>query len=105
MIFWRIEDNEGLGPYRGKRNLESRPLLKQIDSPRWHAMLRTRSFNERRLDRMFKRGWKSAWSSYDLLIDHCNGNLEKLEGMGFHVVQVKARRWRLFPDGQVIYLE
>ena len=102
---WRIEDSDGNGPYRSKYREFSRPLMGYCEAPYMYALTEERSFNERRFKRMCNNGWRFAWVSEELATTHCNQNLDKLKELGFTLHWKLVDRYRIFPDGQVMYFE
>lgn len=102
---WRISDSEDVGPYRSKQRDKARPLLAYCEMPKLFAMFSDNGFNERRFKKMCSNGWKFAWLTEELAIEHCNGNLQKLEDYGFTLHWKLVDRYRIFSDGQVIYFE
>lgn len=76
-----------------------------VHAPKMFADEKERGFNARRFKRMCKRGWKFGWLTEELAISHCNGNIGKLEDLGYVLMWVLSNRYRILPDGQVMYLE
>ena len=102
---WRIENQDGFGPYRGANSEEARKLLAYVEGPRVYAIAGVKSFNERRFKRMCKNGWKFAWLAKEDAVNHCKGNLDKLNNLGFILHWMVVERYRIFPDGQVMYFK
>ena len=103
MIVYRLEDEDGRGPFSGSQDVIH--LLTEHHDP--EKMLKQAGLNRKAFNRLCTAGWKFGRATRQLADEFfvSKEGRKQAKTRGFDFVEKRAKKYVVFPDGQVLFKE
>lgn len=96
LIVYRLENEKGVGPFRGGHRDEAESLLGHTNPLYWDDKL-----SRRRKNTMHNEGWVYAWSCSDTFNLWMNGKEDFMADYGYRKVAYKTNQYRSYKDQEL----
>lgn len=103
MIVYRLEDDEGHGPFWGGQDIVG--YLVAHNEP--ESMLKSAGLNRKSFNRLCNLGWKFAWSTQEMANKFFSTDVGRTRAaeLGFLFRKKSVSKYIIFEDGQVMFKE